>query len=103
MTAAILTFPTLLERDEAEFKRCGTSNYLRAIEAATALWSAAAREREQLGLAGRIEAFTVQLDHLARYRPDCLGDMVSVASGCFIELRLVPHALQSILRRAAND
>ena len=103
MTAAILSFPTLLERDEAEFDRDGTSNYLRAIEEAAALWSAVTRGRDRLGLAGRIEALAAQLDHLARYRPDCLGDMISPTSGCFIELRLVPSTLQSMLRQPAND
>ena len=103
MTAAILSFPTLLERDEAEFDRDGTSNYLRAIEEATALWIAVTRGRNRLGLAGRIEALAAQLDHLARYRPECLGDMVSLASGCFFELRLVPSTLQSMLWRAASD
>ena len=41
MTAAILSFPTLLERDEAEFDRNGTSNYVRAVVEAAALWNAA--------------------------------------------------------------
>ena len=37
MTATILAFPTLFERDQIEFERAGTSNYTRASDEAAAL------------------------------------------------------------------
>lgn len=101
MTAAILSFPTPLERDEAEFDRNGTSNYVRAVVEAAALLKAVAQVR--IVSAHRVEAFAAQLDHLARYRPECLGDTVERADGRPIELRLVPDVLRSMLNRAAND
>ena len=103
MSAAILSFPTLLERDEAEFDRNGASNYLRAVEESAALGWAVAEGRDHLGLARRIGALAAQMDHLARYRPECLGDMVPLAYGFFVELRLVPDMLRSMLGSAAND
>ena len=103
MNAAILSFPTPLERDEAEFDRNGTSNYVRAVEESAALGWAVAEGRDRLSLARRIGALAAQMDHLARYRPECLGDMVPLANGCLIELRLVPDVLRLMLGRAAND
>ncbi len=101
MVAAILSFPTLLERDEAEFDRTGTSNYIRAVVEAAALLDAVAHGR--VGLALRIETLAAQLDHLARYRPECLGDTVEWVGGCPIELWRVPDELRSNTIRAAND
>lgn len=101
MTAIILAFPTPLERDEAEFDRTDTSNYVRALVEAAALLNAVAHGRA--GLARRIEAFAAQLDHLASYRPDCLEDEVLWEGGCPVVLRLVPGKLRAFASRAAND
>jgi hypothetical protein len=104
--AAILSFPTLLERDEAEFSRSGNSNYIRAFDEAAALWAAPAHSsaQDRPHLLRRLDAFTRQVAHLARYRPDCVGDLVNLAGGCSIELRLMPGALRSAIGiHAAND
>ncbi len=105
MAAAIISFPTQFERDEAEFVRKSTSHYVRAVEEAASLWSAVATSLspDRVGLSQRIAAFSGQVEHLARYRPECLGDTVALAGGCYIELQLMPGALRSILGRAAND
>lgn len=105
MAAAIISFPTLFERDEAEFVRKSTSNYVRAIEEAASLWSAVATPLapDRVGLSRRIATFSRKIEHLARYRPECLGDTVALAGGCYIELQLIPGALRSLLGRAAND
>jgi len=39
MNADILSFPTMLERDDIEFDRKGTSSFIRACDGAVALWS----------------------------------------------------------------
>ncbi len=105
MAAAIISFPTLFERDEAEFVRKSASNYVRAIEEAASLWSAVAMplSPDRFGLSRRITAFSRQVEHLARYRPECLGDTVALAGGCYIELQLMPGAVRSLFGRAAND
>lgn len=101
--AAIIAFPSLFERDQLEFDRDGTSNYFRVVEESAALGRALAEGRDRLSLAGRIGALAAQIDHLARYGPECLGDMVPLANGCLVELRLVPDVLRSMLGRAANE
>lgn len=103
MTAALLSFPSQLERDEAEFARSGTSNYTKAFDEAVALWAALAEPLsfDRVELARRVAAFTAQVAHLARYRPDCLGDIVATAG---IELQLMPAVLRAaMVPRAAND
>ena len=39
---AVLSFPLPFERDQLEFDRNRTSNYLRAVDEASALWCAVA-------------------------------------------------------------
>lgn len=101
MTATIIAFPTLLERDEAEFDRTGKSNLTRAFDEAAALLNAV--EYRRAGLAHRIEEFAAKLDHLASYRPECLEDEVLWEGGCPVALRLVPGKLRAFDSRAAND
>ena len=100
---AVLSFPLPFERDQLEFDRNRTSNYLRAVDEASALWCAVAHGRDRLGLALRINALAAQLGHLARYRRECLEDAVQLSDGFFVELRLVPDMLRSMLGSAAND
>ena len=100
---AVLSFPLPFERDQLEFDRNRTSNYLRAVDEASALWGAVVHGRDRLALAQRIDALVAQMGHLARYRPECLDDAVQLANGFFVELRLVPDMLRLMLGRAAND
>lgn len=106
MAAAILSFPTLLERDDVEFTRSGASNYTRAVDEAAALWAAMSGppSADRAGLAQRLAAFGAQIAYLARYRPECLEDLVVLAGDYRIELGSMPAVLKAAMApRAAND
>ena len=47
-------------------------------------------------LRGRVATFTSQIAHLARYRPDDLGDFVILDHGGKIELQAMPEVLAAL-------
>lgn len=89
MTAAIITFPTMLERDDCEFRRKGTSSYIRVIDEAEALWVAVNEPGKDSVLSGRIDAFARQVGRLVIQRPELAGDTL-VLGRHLIELRNLP-------------
>lgn len=91
MTATIIAFPTMLERDEAEFRRRGASNYTRACEEAPHLWLEVLVGRPSAELRARLGAFGRRVAHLASYRDDL--PMVALPNGPVIELVAVPGLL----------
>lgn len=97
MTATILSFPTLTERDDLEFKRFGTSTYIRAIDEAGALIVAAWSMQDRSPLRGRAEAFTSLFERLAVGPPETVRDRVVLPGGMMIELRLIPGMLAAAL------
>lgn len=101
LTATVLAFPTLLERDEMEFERKGVSNYTRAFAEAATLWEVVKAPRNRDEVARRVEVFAGAVERLSQYRPECLGDEVPVRSGG-IELRLMPDVLRLALATAAT-
>lgn len=98
MTATLITFPTLFERDELEFGRAGASNYTRAITEGAALWSAVIAADGAQGLEPRIRAYVATIEHLRRYRPECVGDQVNMDDGTVIELESLADLLLAALR-----
>jgi hypothetical protein len=98
MTATIIAFPTLWERDDAEFCRKGTSNYTRACASAVAGADDAETPAGRVGLEQRIHALKRALEHLARYRPDDLGDLILLNDGREFELREMPSMLLGMCR-----
>lgn len=101
MTAAAIAFPTLLERDEAEFRRCGASSYTRAIDEAEALWFAIRAPQTASALSSRIDALSRQIERLALLRPEVVGDMIAFGSAA-VELRLVPEWLRVAAKQACR-
>ena len=99
MTATIIAFPTMLERDNSEFFRTGQSSYIRIIDEAEELWDAALRRTgSRDALASRIDAFTRRVGLLEVKRPDVAGDMIAL--GCAsIELRSIPQMLVEMIGR----
>lgn len=100
MTATILSFPTLAERDALEFKRFGTSTYIRAIDEAGALLQAAWSMPDRSLLRGRAEAFANLVERLAVARPETVGNRVALPGGMEFELRAVPGLLAAMLKAA---
>lgn len=98
MTATIINFPTLSERDDAEFGRTGQSSYIRAIDEAEVLWDAAMGVTACPAFASRMDAFARQIELLEAQRPDVAGDMIALG-GAMVELRLVPAILKAMTRR----
>ena len=100
MTATVIPFPTKLDRDDLEFLRTGSSNYLRAIDEANAIWAG----MEQSGQAAPIErlaALSRQIDLLAAYRPEDVRDLVLLGS-MSVELRMAPRLLTAMASRRAS-
>lgn len=97
MTAAVLPFPTLLERDEMEFERTGTSNYTRALAEAAILREAVKVPNDRPQIAARINSLQDALSHLERYRPEIIDDLVVLSDGSHVSLRLMPNYLHSLL------
>lgn len=79
------------ERDEAEFRRTGSSSYTRACELAPELWAEALTEPASDELRSRIRDFGRQIAHLASYRDDL--PMVALPGGLMVELVAVPGLL----------
>jgi hypothetical protein len=96
MTATIISFPTMADRDDAEFGRTGQSSYIRAIDEAEALWDAAMGITTCQALASRVEAFMRQLELLEAQRPEVAGDTIALG-GAMVELRLVPGLLAAMV------
>lgn len=99
MTATVLPFPTLLERDQIEFDRKGSSNYTRACDEACALWGAVKAVERHPGLTVRIAALDALIAHLARYRPDAVEDFIILDESHRITLLLVPNILRAMAGR----
>lgn len=99
MTATIFIFPTPQERDDAEFDRRGTSNLIRALDEAVALWQAVSQPADRDALAARLQVFAGDVKHLARYRPDDVKSMVILDNGGMIELAAMPGMLRAYLSR----
>ena len=97
MTATILSFPSLFERDQMEFDRKGTSNYTRASAEATMLGELAKVPRDRVQIAGRINSLKDAVKHLESYRPECIDDLVALRDGSHVALRLMPDYLHSLL------
>ena len=93
-----IAFPSAMERDDMEFLRSGASNYTRAIDDAAALWEAGLADGACTGLEAQVAVFAGRLSHLARHRPEVLGDMVRCRAGAMIELGMMPDILKAMLR-----
>lgn len=100
MTATIIPFPTLEERDALEFARFGTSSYTRALDEAAALLPALWSSNDRTSLAGRVDTFARQLARLASGRPEMVEEFVVLDGGWLIELRAVPPMLAAMLAAA---
>ena len=100
MTATIIQFPTLEERDAREFDRFGTSTYTRVMDEAAALLPAIWSRRDRAAHSRRVDAFARQFELLARGRPEMVEELVMLDDGGMIELRAVP-ALLAARRDAA--
>jgi len=97
MTATLIAFPTPFERDNMEFDRTEASNYTRAITEGAALWSAVMAAGSAQGLEQRISAYAAAIDHLRRYRPEDLGNLVIMDDNARIELNLLPDLLSAMV------
>ena len=93
MTATIIPFPTLEDRDALEFARFGTSSYTRALDEAAALLPAMWSSKDRPSLAGRVDAFARQIARLASGRPEMVEEFAVLEDGRRFELRLVPPML----------
>ena len=100
MTATIIPFPTLEDRDALEFARFGTSSYTRALDEAAALLPAMWSSKDRQALAGRVDAFTRLAERLAIGRPELVEEFVVLEDGRRFELRLVPPMLAGMLAAA---
>ncbi|MFM5924594.1 MAG: hypothetical protein ACKOPG_10470 [Novosphingobium sp.] len=102
MTAAVIAFPTLVERDDSEFRRKGTSSYIRAIDEAEALWSAVHNHQAGAALSSRIDALSRQIERLADLRSEVAEDLIAFGSAA-VELRLVPELLRATAKHASRS
>lgn len=93
MTATIIAFPTMAERDDLEFGRTGSSRYIRACDEGRALWDCALVADRPVGLKDRVSAFVLKVEDLGRTRPEVLGDLVMMRDGSGIELALLARML----------
>lgn len=100
MTATVIHFPSMFDRDQIEFDQKGRSNYTRACDEACALWGAVKVVESHLGLQARITALGGLIAHLGRYRPDAVEDFVILDESTRISLALVPGVLRAITGRA---
>ena len=97
MTATIIQFPTLEERDALEFDRLGTSSYTRANGEAAALFSALLPSKDRASFAGRIEVFAGMVGRLVAGRGDIVDEFVELEGGLSAALRDLPHNLAGML------
>ena len=100
MTATLIHFPALEERDALEFDRFGTSSYTRALDEAAELVSAMRSSQDRASLKGRADAFARQFARLASGRPEMVEEFVVLDGGGLIELRAVPLLLAGLLAAA---
>ena len=96
MTATLISFPTPSDRDDIEFDRYETSNYTRAVDEGASLWRALIAAGSAPNLLQRIRAYAATIDHLRRYRPEDLGNLVIMDDGTMIELNLLPDLLSAL-------
>lgn len=97
MTATLIHFPALEERDALEFERFGTSSYTRANEEGRALLREAWELTDRSPLKGRVELFTGLVERLTFGRPEMVEEFVVLDGGAIIELRLIPPLLAGLL------
>ena len=100
MTATIINFPTLEERDAVEFDRFDTSSYTRANEEGRALLTEAWSLKDRSPLAARVAAFTGAVERLAIGRPEMVEEFVLISGGMQFELRAIPPLLAAMLAAA---
>ncbi|MBS3928552.1 MAG: hypothetical protein KGZ65_09385 [Sphingomonadales bacterium] len=94
MDCTIIAFPTLLERDDREFERHGTSNFIRAVTEGPALWDEVRHGEERPEMVRRVGAFAALIGRLEQYRSEDLDGTVELGGG-MISLRLLPGLLAS--------
>ena len=97
MTATIINFPTLAERDALEFDRFGTSSYTRAFEEAAVLVPAMRASQRPSVYKARAGHLTNLIQRLAIGRPGAACDSVLLDSGEEIELLRIPSLLAAML------
>jgi len=95
MTATILSFPTMFDRDQSEFDQCGASHYTRTFDEADALVGAVAAGTSAAALAPRIDALAAAIERLGRYRPEALAQFVTLAGNLRFALGCVPELLRA--------
>ena len=100
MTATIINFPTLEERDACEFDRFGTSSYTRVVDEGRTLLREAWALKDRSPLRGRVEVFTGMVERLAIGRPEMVEEFVVLDGGMRFELRAIPPLLAAILAAA---
>lgn len=100
MTATLIHFPALEERDALEFDRFGTSSYTRANDEGRALLTLAWASKDRSPLKGRVEAFNGLVARLAIGRPEMVEEFVVLDGGGLIELGLIPQMLDAMLAAA---
>ena len=102
MTATLISFPTLQERDDTEFDRTGANRFTRAGEEAYSLWETLTKGRTD-DLTGRIDALDRELGHMARYRADSLEDLIILDDGGRMALSIMPNVLKTMMRCSASS
>ena len=100
MTATLIHFPALEERDALEFERFGTSSYTRANEEGRALLYEAWALADRSPLEGRVVAFTELVERLAIGRREMVEEFVLLDGGMQFELRAIPPLLAAMLAAA---
>ena len=100
MTATIIPFPTLEDRDALEFARFGTSSYTRALDEAAALLPAMRSSNAPASLKGRAVALVRLAERLAIGRPEMVEEYVVLDDGEMIELRAAAAEVADLLAAA---
>jgi len=101
VSGVIIAFPTLQERDDREFRRKGTSSYIRAIDDAEALWRTLACDDRPADFAARLDGLAGQVGQLEADRPEVAGDLIALG-GVMVELRIAPRLLAAMAVCRAN-
>ena len=102
MTADLIAFPTLQERDDIEFDRNGENRFTLAGLEAYSLWEALNNGRMDDDLTARVHALGRERDHMARYRADSLEDPIILDDGRLIPLAIMPEMLKARIERAGQ-
>ena len=100
MTATVIQFPSLEERDAVEFDRFGTSSYTRANDEGRNLLHEAWALKDRSPLRGRVDAFTGLVRLLAIGRPEMVEEFVELGRDMRFELRAIPPLLAAMLAAA---